>query len=154
MQRGSQQGNALTNQKSCLIKRSKWADEWGFEAEQWQPGCQGPGKASGWQNISTFTATSTELFLFDPGCYFMIRTINAFVTVVNVSLAVCSALSHTLLSMQLCPIRKPEGGYKHIAMTSELFRILSPKSWQKWNGEKICKCCEIPVIWKVDFKLQ
>lgn len=32
---------------------------------------------------------------FNPGCFFMIRTINAFVTVVNVSLTVCSALTHT-----------------------------------------------------------
>lgn len=57
---GSQQGNALTNQKSCLIKSSQWADEWSLKRSS--NICEGLGKASSWQNISTFTATSTEGF--------------------------------------------------------------------------------------------
>lgn len=32
-------------------------------------------KASSWLHISTCTATSTELFLFDRGCYFMINNV-------------------------------------------------------------------------------
>lgn len=38
--------------------------------------------------------------------FFMIRTINAFVTVINVRVALSSALSHAVLSMQLFLIHK------------------------------------------------
>lgn len=108
MQRKCQQGGALTNQESCLIKRFDWADEWIWN--QTRNLCQGLWTPLVDKNISTFIAASTLLFLFDRGSIYDFSH-KGFVSVVNVLLAVCSALSHTNLSVQVC-LRRTEGATK------------------------------------------